>query len=630
MWYRELFESLWPTTVQAEHQITYRFDTSSLPDTFPTTDLVQWGTLQATPSVGGMQSVSPFNPSPSDTTQLSSANTIWMRFKDAGHIMWQIGMPPTIFLRDASVYASPVYDVVLDFVNGSGVLKHELPIVHTWLAGLQLVEAGGTNRIANFVVPFYAPPQTYMGYRINSFNLGARGSRNQVRLQKIDIAELMIQIWATMTTVNNLQSENSTTSGGTVVFDPVNPNNYGDLLEIFTRAACAVAFWNESGLTVGCQDPYSNFTALPFGQQFLLPSASSTAAWPHFELFVESLRRYKYVGQKYKGVPTYIVNAPMSSQMDSPYKLWLENALTNFNYLTMSTSGPTYYNYTPSGNTGPSMLGGFVITWQAISMTAQNFVKYGHCSAEVESLRGSKGPVQQLTWFARGIPPNGNALRERAPKLYEQWAKQFQDPFDEGLQIIQTSKGKTTVVTTVSERPKWAYKYSGGIQNYGIPPGAQAFAGTFACMIFRRPYRAEQNQYLCMVLPLVYVDDTQASITNSIALAVARHMGTVYLPANGSTKTYYSDEYFTASSMCRMATQSAVLNELQQIFKNNADLGLGGALGSLANWIGGKVAKKHPKLGAAIEKGGGVVDGLLGMTRFGGLNNEIGTLVGGR
>jgi len=389
-----------------------------------------------------------------------------------------------------------------------------------------------------------------------------------------------------------------------------------------------VAFWNESGLTLGVQDPYGNFTVLPFGQQFLLPSSTTTSSWPHFEIFVESLRRYKYVGQKFKGVPTYIVTAPMSSLMDSSFRVWAENAISGtFSWLTMSTTSPTYYNYTPSGETFADTLAGFIITWQGIASNALNFVKFGHCSAETEMLNGSKGPLQQLTWFVRGIPPNGNALALRAPALLKQWKAQFEDRYQSSSDLQVVSRSNSKIVTVVSERVRPHPRYTGGIVNYGVPPEAQAFAGTFACIAFRRPYHPSQNIYLSLVLPSAYVDDSQASISNSIALLMARHMGTVYIPANNATKLYYYDEYFVAQQLVHQATQAAVNTELQQTFKNNADLGLGGALGVFADWLGSKVGKKHPKLGAAIDKGGAIVDNLLGMTRFGGLNSEIGNLI---
>jgi hypothetical protein len=595
MWYRELFEAFFPTTVKGNWQAQYRFDVTTLPNGYNPTDGVQWGNISApTANLNGLLAVGAFAPSTDITTLVNSANTIFQKFYAVGHKKWTRGYPDTVFKNDPSVYCFPRYDAVLDFQSGSGTTGLEVPIRTTWLAGLQLVSltAPTGNRASNFNIPFYAPPQSYMGYRISSFHTGKQGAKNQVRLQRVDLADIMVFVWGVLSGITQ-QSSASTINPITVP----GLNGPYDMLEVYIRLVCAIAFFNESPVTIGCQDVYGTYTPLPWGNQFLMPAADTTGAYTVFRLVAENLRRLKYVGQKHYGVPTYLFTVPMSSQADVPYKIWTQTAFpTAFNWQSMSYAG-TYYNYNESGISTTGSFGLFVSNYLGTYIPAwSNYTKFAITSAQTEvGANGEKTPVQQLSWFARCIPP-----------------------------------------LTTSRRSKTVQNNNNDWEDVGsTPPSAKLvqtpFLGANAGTMCRRPYRAQQAPWLLFVLPSAYFDNGQASVNNGLSLPMNRGMGILVMPANTGTTPYYQKLLTTATSQTyTLGAATSAINELTKVLDNNDDHGLGGALGSLVNLIGQKVAKKHPKLGSFIEGAAPALDDVIGMTRFGGLNNEIGMLIPNR
>jgi len=602
LFYRELYESLMPTVVGGHWQTEYRFDPNSFPPSFVTTDNVQWGVINSSgTALNGLLPITSFAPSSNADILLSSANQIWHRFYAYNHKKWTLGDRPTPFMTDPSAFCFFKSDMVVDFVASSGVASLEVPIRTTWLAGLALA-VPQDNRVANFTVPIYAGPQSYMGYRILSFNTGTAGAKNQVRIQRLDIAELMVQAWGVIKGSNYAYSE--TNALGNVVVPPFPATEYYDLFEIFCRTVVAISAFNESAMTLGYQDPYNTFQALPWGNQFLMPNTSLTSTYNMFELFVENLRRLKMVGQKYFGVPTYIVNVFVSSNIDTPYYQFTGRATpTTFSWLTMTNTGTTFYNYNDyGGSSAPNSYSTFVDRWLNLQQAGQLYTKYSNTTPMAETAAdGARTPVQQVTWFLRCIYPAVSTLSMKSD-VQPEWKRKF--------------------VNAISER--WV---AGSERRKPMPNFSMATnIGASAAIIYRRPYTGAQAAYLSLVLPTSYSDPNSATIAQSISLPVSRLMGTSFFLANNGTNIYFDLINQVGLTYAHAITNSVTPTELMQVMKNNNDLGLGGAVGDIFGWIARRIGKKHPKAAKILGGVGTGADALLGMTRFGTLNGEIGDL----
>jgi len=487
----------------------------------------------------------------------------------------------TAYINDVSVFAYFVVDTTPDFVGSSGVSHLEVPITSTWLSGLCLAN-GDTSPVSNFQRPFYACPQSYIGYRIQSYYTGRAGAYNQVRVQKIDIAEIMLELWGVMKGVNDVFGQNPV---GTqpAPFDPTDPNNYYDLLEILFREAVAIAAFNESPVTVGYQDPYVNYTCLPWGMQFLMPDSGFSNYLNFPQIVVENLRRLKFVGEFYMGVPTYIFNVFMSSTVDLNYKIWNVARATPpaFSWLTMSNGG-TYYNYNIYASGGAATtIGGFVDQWNSVCVRlGQGYSTFCPSTAQTEKslLRApknfQKNPVAQLTWFVRGVV-NSVGVQTNVAKwkqdLLVSWESQLIVGSRHVKPLTKQADGKFPNMFTLG----------------GASPG----------IIFRRPYHDDQSGFLGMVLPLAYVDPNVTAANSSLAVIMSRQMGTTYQNSNTGTAVYYVKLFTTGSQQAHAINANVANNELAQLFTNNSNMGLGGALGEFASWIGSKVGKKTSKIG---------------------------------
>jgi len=271
--------------------------------------------------------------------------------------------------------------------------------------------------------------------------------------------------------------------------------------------------------------------------------------------------------------------------------VWTQQALpTAFNWLNMSYSN-TFYNYNESGITTTGSFNLFIATYLGTYVPVwQNYTKFAITTAQTEvGEDGQKTPVQQLTWFARCIPPL-TAGRKKTP------------PGGDWEDV-----GQTPPTARIVQAP---------------------FLGANGGTMCRRPFRSQQNPWLLFAIPSMYFDNGQPSVNNGLSLPMNRGMGILVMPANTGVTPYYTKLVTTGINQTyTLGAATSAVNELTKVMDNNDDHGLGGALGSLVNLIGQKVAKKHPKLGSFIEGAAPALDDVIGMTRFGGLNNEIGMLI---
>jgi len=302
--YRHLFEAVSPTTTKTEPAFTFQFDELTFSTTPTVPDGVCWGVIESN-NYGstGLGTVGIFNPSNSQFDQIASAGRIFQRFANSGHKMWKEGDPDTDGKDDPSAFAAWLPNPTSEFIDGFGAVSLECKIRTTWLACLGLTPFNA-NRTSNYILPFYALPQTYMGHRIMTKYTGRIGNTEQVRVQALDANSFLYQVAGVFNTGAE-QFRQSAIVPGNNTWEDGSITNINQMM-VYLATVLYTATLRESGATLGYG--YSNAQCLAWGNQYLGRDTATTSAQNFFSIVIENLRRLKVISDDVNGTPTYVYN----------------------------------------------------------------------------------------------------------------------------------------------------------------------------------------------------------------------------------------------------------------------------------------------------------------------------------
>jgi hypothetical protein len=599
--YRDLYEALTPKSPppRGQVQLKYVWDPATLTTPYATTDLFQIGAQTETEYLTtGLSVLGPFSPAAS----IGDCNAIAIKAFNAmisrGHRQWKGG--PTPFLHDTSAFAVffPISssNVIVDFANCGGVSYHEVPIRSTWLAGLQLVLPDNT-RWPLFERSLFAGPQSYMGHRLVNFFVGQEDALSQVKIQRVPLNDVVYQVFGVIGGAEQFalaSSGNSTTqiNASTLVADET-------AYYLYIMAAVATMALDESPVTLGYQDPYATYNPLPWGSQFIPRDPGDTGIFKLPQLTVENLRKlFATVTDNGRQGVTYLYNV---WGIATPYIETFGNVPNGFpTTFDVTTSSDTATNeFMCYNNSGLDFMETQYFNFADLWFAMQPFTKFYDVTAERETgtqmltnLLRMVAPPMSASRFAQSETRGEKRLTRMRDALYPEKETRKNRPkfkvpeINVGLsrsKSIERKSGKSTPTTSQFQQiPTFVFQVAVGN---------------------RRPMSPIAGKFFNCVLPIAYVnaDPTDSSLTGALTSSIVRLDVYAFQQTSNILGTYISNVIAQGAQATNRAESGDTQIELLQIFKNRADAGMGGALGSLSKLLFGFAKKeKWRKIGDIV------------------------------
>jgi len=441
-----------------------------------------------------------------------------------------------------------------------------------WAAGLGLTTGNGgpgTNRYPRHERSLYAGPQSFMGHRLVNRLTGINFSRDNVRIQRVDVTEIFVLLGGVLTGVNQQQSLSAETPAGPIVV-----GFPGDLAYLLTAACVATSGFRESPVTLGYFDPQGAYSPLTWGSQFLPRSSSDSDITKFPEIVVETLRRLKIIVAA-EGSNGIVATYPVWSMSDptqffSPDSVYVTPVIPNFNlanFTDTASSAAIAIN-----NTGLDLIGSFYNDWQAGVSLFQGFVKFSSATSEREQssqmltnlVRFVVPPVTSFISIGRSSSGGKHSNASRAIEYaLERRAKQM-------VAVVPVVKGQYRRPRLIMVKPETAKAASTTV------PYMQAAQGS------HKPANPVANKFYVTVIPISYVNPNPSTPSLNAALLPALMRQGIYsfFQSQDILVNYVEQIFLTGLQTTRRADGDTVPNELLAFFHNRTNAGLGGALGS--------------------------------------------------
>jgi len=514
---------------------------------------------------------SPFVVGPDGSAWTAAAVAMFSNFGAAGHKMVTMSTYNSYYMNDPSAFCS-ITTKVADAQNTMLLASLEVPITAVWAASMGIFSSSdpAINRVPNYTVTLYGPGHSYVGSRITQFKVGPAGRMDQIRLTRVDVYDLLAMSFGTITGATEVwEADNET--GTNPWLNPDFSNN--SLWIIYTQLLASGYFLPYSPVTHSIRDPFAVFYPVPWGMQFLPNDPGTLAGWLYPMVIVENLRMLRPYTRKIRGVVTSVYPVPSYSTKGwEGYQVrgWTDstspdNPFSNTYNFDRSFDRETFVSLTPLGiNTTLASVFGYIEAFNFAATDLQRNLEFNTCA--VSSNMTKKTTLTHMTRVV--YAPLGAALPGKK-RVEEVKVDRFRQNLVEGnkFRAPMPKLASTTVKSDVA-----------------LP----------LAIMCDRPILSSYAIFYQLCIPLAMaVFENGSTLEESISQQFDRLACRAYVPTNSVGNPYKDAIYIAGRKAASAVYVDSAKNELMQVFSNDAEMGLGGAIGSGVGWFLTKVFGKN-------------------------------------
>jgi len=498
----------------------------------------------------------------------AAATSMFSSFGAAGHRMCNITTFSSYYLTDPSAFCSLTVKVA-DAQNTMTLASLEVPIQSIWTAamGIFSITDPGNNRIPNYTAPLYGYGPSYVGDRIVQFKTGPAGRMDQIRLTRVDAWDLsIISNGAIQAAYDVWVQDNAGNLVGNPWTDVTIATN--SLWVIYTQMLMQGYFLPYSPVTHSIRDPFGIYFPMPWAMQFLPNDLGTLAGWSYPMIVVENLRMLRPYTRKVRGVVTSFYPVPSYSRngaVEYQVRPWEKIGGANdpwsatYNY-DQTTDGGIIVSLTPLGDTAdPQSIGGYAASFNSAMPGLQRNLDF-----DTFSIASNMMKKTTLAHMTRVIYPPLNGVLGKGKRV-------------DSVINARLDKLRTSLVEGNKARlPKPGMATQAATANNTLP----------LAIMCDRPILASYSILFQLCIPIaIAIYDTDSTLDEMIAQQFDRLACSAVVPVQ-TVGTFYKDNlFFTGKKAAVTQYGDFAKNELMQSLANDAEMGLGGAIGSGIGWI---------------------------------------------